>query len=185
MADWKTLSDPKLKSDFEKVGPNPLTALKAREKFVKSLETAKAQFASPTPTKGFKTWKVNNGVVEFKPSVGRNAIQLGGASTHYIPEERFGSFVDAVIASVKAGELDQEIQNPLSASVVALSKALNSGKSSGEKKTRNVSEESRLNIRVGGFRRGGKSDAEITKLLKAEGVEDAKIKAAIAYKRAK
>jgi hypothetical protein len=171
---WKSLIDPKLKSEFEKTGPDPRAAEKVRAKFNTGLDKALASFKAGT-TRGRQQWKKNNGVVEFSPTLGVAPVALDGATTLYIPEGRFEAFIGALKQSASAGELDAALQAPTG----------KSGAAAKPRQTRNVSEESRLNIRIGGFRRGGKSDAEIAKLLKGEGVEDAKIKAALAYKRAK
>lgn len=173
MSDWKSLIDPKLKKTFETQGPDPRAAEKLRQKFTTGLDKALASYKAGV-TKGRKAWKEANGVVEFTPSLGGEPIALDGETTLYVPAERFEAFITSLKQAATAGELDASLQAPAGKTAAP---------AQGERKTRNVSEESRLNIRVGGFRRGGKSDADISKLLKAEGVDDAKIKAALAYKR--
>jgi len=173
MASWKDFSDAKLKKEFEKKGPDPRAAEKLRSRFTKSLDTALGQFLATEPTKGRKMWKAQNNVVEFSPVFNGSPVSLDGETTLYIPSERFSDFVGALKQSVAAGELDAVLEGPEGVKTTA--------KSGG---TRTFSDQSRLNIRVGGFRRGGMDDAAIKAKLKGEGVDGKLIDAALARKSA-
>ena len=169
--DLSRFIDNTLKAEFE---AKPYDISKDRSRLVCRLEAARAQFASNGAVRGPKLFTNKNGVVEFKANVKGVDLTINGSTVNYIPEGQFEAFLKALIEATNAGEFD----NVFTAGAAAPTKT-----SDAPKQKRNVSEASRLNIRVGGFRRGGKSDAEIRKLLTAEGVDKAAIDAAIAYKR--
>lgn len=176
MADWKSLIDPKLKAEFERQGPDPRAAQRNRDRFIKSLDTAARQFGSTEPTKGKKMWKAANNVVEFSPKSGNGPVLLNGSETHYIPSERFPAFLEALKQSVSAGELDDALEASAGAE----------GASSGEKKPRKerkLGDQSKANIKLGGYRRGGMSDKDAKARLKEEGFSDEIIAAAFARKK--
>lgn len=169
--DLKKFIDNSLKAEFE---AKPYSIDKDRSKLVKRLQGALTQFpASKAPN---KIWKLTNGIVKVKVPVGSGLLTIEGATTNYVPESQFANFINALVEATNAGEFDGALK------AVQTAPQASTG---GEKQKRNVSEASRLNIRVGGFRRGGKSDAEIRKLLTDEGVDKAAIDAAISYKAPK
>lgn len=169
--DLSKFIDNSLKAEFE---AKPYDVNNDRSRLIGRFETALAQFKSGGKIKGRKLFTNKNGVVEFKANVKGVDLTINGSTINYIPESQFEPFLRALIEATNAGEFD----NVFTAGAAVPVKA-----SGAEKRTRNVSEASRLNIRVGGFRRGGKSDAEIRKLLTEEGVDKAAIDAAITYKR--
>ncbi|WP_022682123.1 hypothetical protein [Sphingobium bisphenolivorans] len=169
--DLSKFIDNSLKAEFD---AKPYDVAKDRARLVGRLEAARAQFSSNGAVKGPKLFTKKNGVVEFKAAVKGVDLTINGSTTNYIPESQFEPFLAALIEATNAGEFD----NVFTAGAASPAKP-----AAAPKRERNVSEASRLNIRVGGFRRGGKSDAEIRKQLTAEGVDKAAIDAAIAYKR--
>lgn len=176
MADWKSLTDAKLKADYEKQGPDPRAAERNRERFIKSLDTAARQFGSTEPTKGKKMWSAANNVVRFTPKTNNGPVLLNGSEEVFVPSERFPAFLEALKQSVSAGELDDALQAPTGAA----------GASSGEKKPRKerkLGDQSKANIKLGGYRRGGMSDKDAKARLKEEGFSDEIIAAAFARKK--
>ncbi|OAN51839.1 hypothetical protein [Sphingobium sp. TCM1] len=171
MVDLSKFIDNSLKSEFE---ARPYDVTKDRSRLVGRLEAARAQFTTNGAVRGPKLYTVKNGVVEFKVGVKGVDLTINKATVNYIPESQFEAFLTALIDAVNAGEFDI---------VFTASAAAPAATSAAPRAKRNVSEASRLNIRVGGFRRGGKTDAEIRKQLADEGVEKAAIDAALAYKR--
>lgn len=169
--DLSKFIDNSLKAEFD---AKPYDVASDRSRLVGRFNTALAQFKSGGKVKGRKLFTNRNGVVEFKAAVKGVDLTIHGATINYIPEGQFEPFLKALIEATNAGEFD----NVFTAGAAAPVKA-----SGAPKRERNVSEASRLNIRVGGFRRGGKTDAEIRKQLTEEGVDKAAIDAAIAYKR--
>lgn len=103
------LIDPALKETFDRKAYDPA---KDRAWVVGRLEAAKTQFASTETTRGggAKWWKLSNGVVAFSP-VRKDGMPLvvNGQTTNFIPGERFGDFVAAMIEAVNAGEFDKEL----------------------------------------------------------------------------
>lgn len=169
--DLSKFIDNSLKSEFE---AKPYDIGKDRAKLTRKFELALNQIKQGQTRGAHKLWKISNGVVEFTVPHGSGALNIGGSTTNYIPESQFPGFVAALIDATNAGEFDGALK-AVDVAPAASTRA--------PKRERNVGEASRLNIRVGGFRRGGKSDADIRKLLAGEGVEKAAIDAAIAYKR--
>lgn len=100
--DFLSLADPKLANKFAVKAFDPT---KPRETLAKRLDTAKSQFLSTEPTRGRKMFKINNSVVELTLP-----IEIGGATTHYIPSERFPHAIDKLKASLEAGELDKQLE---------------------------------------------------------------------------
>lgn len=96
------LADDKLHEVFHRKPHDPE---KARKPIIKGIDRTNDQFASATPVKGRKWFKVANGVVEFTPP-----FVIGGKTTHYIPSERFKEFLGHLKTSVTGGELDKEIE---------------------------------------------------------------------------
>ena len=169
--DLSQFIDNSLKAEFE---ATPYDINKDRAKLVARFEAALAQFTGSANVKGPKLWKAKNGVVEFKAAVNGVDLTVNGATTNYIPESQFEPFLNALIEATNDGAFD---------TVFTASAAAPQASQKAPKRERNVSDASRLNIRVGGFRRGGKTDAQIRKQLTDEGVDKAAIDAAIAYKR--
>ena len=103
------LIDPTLKETFDRKAYDPA---KDRAWVVGRLEATKTQFASTETTRGggAKWWKLSNGVVAFSP-VRKDGMPLvvNGQTTNFIPGERFGDFVAAMIEAVNAGEFDKEL----------------------------------------------------------------------------
>lgn len=95
------LVDDKLEAVFHRKAPD---AKKARKKAIKTIETARQQFASTDPVRGRKVWKVSNEVVSFAPG-----YVIAERSTSYVPAERFNEFLDKLEAAINAGELDEAL----------------------------------------------------------------------------
>lgn len=171
MVDLSKFIDNSLKAEFE---AKPYDVSKDRAKLIKRFQAALTQFKAGQAKAPNKLWKLSNGVVEFKVPFGADALVIGGAKVNYIPEGQFPGFIDALIEATGSGEFDGAFKAVQAAPTAT---------ASAPKRERNVSEASRLNIRVGGFRRGGKTDAQIRKQLTEEGLDKAAIDAAISYKR--
>lgn len=101
LKDLLSLADDKLHDVFNRKAPD-LTKL--RKAVLKGIETTERQFASVTPVRGRKWFKVNNEVVEFNLPFG-----IQGKSKFYVPAERFGDFLTKLKSTVTGGELDKEI----------------------------------------------------------------------------
>ncbi len=97
------LTDDKLAKTFAEKPYNPG---KDRAAFIKSLNAAKNQFTEGRTKVPNRIWSVSNDVVEFTPKYRGTPVALGGKDTVYLPAERFVEAIDALIASVNAGELD-------------------------------------------------------------------------------
>jgi len=101
LKDLLALVDPKLEAEFNRKAPDPE---KARQRALKGIDTTSSQWASSTPTRGRKRYRVNNSVVEYAPG-----FAIGGSSTLYIPSERFADFLTKLKATISAGELDDAL----------------------------------------------------------------------------
>lgn len=104
------LIDPKLKDTFERKEYDPA---KDRAWLVGRLESTKTQFTATETTRGggAKWWKLGNGVVAFSPTrPDKMPLVINGQTTNFIPAERFGDFIAAMIAAVQAGEFDKELK---------------------------------------------------------------------------
>lgn len=148
----------------------------ARKPLLKGIDKAKEQFtATPRVTKApNRWWQVKNGVVALTVKVNGDTFDINGVATNHMPEERFVEFLDKFRAAVEAGEFDDELNNKGNGDA-----KVHIGKASGERRPRTLGEQSRINIRVGGFRRGGQADDEIRARLKAEGVSKEMIDTAL------
>lgn len=149
----------------------------ARKPLLRGIDNAKRQFETGQTKAPNRWWKVSNGVVALTVKVNGDTFDINDVATNHMPQERFVEFLDKFKAAVEAGEFDDELKNKGNGDA-----KVDIGKASKPKATRNISEQSRLNIRVGGFRRGGQTDAEIKKRLEDEGVSKAMIDAALSKK---
>lgn len=150
----------------------------ARKPLLKGIEVAKKQFENGSTKGPNRWWKVSNGVVALTVKLGGDVFEINGVATNHMPQERFVEFLDKFSDAVNAGEFDSEIEHHGKGDAkVHIAKAQKGGK-------RTYSEESMLNIRVGGFRRGGMSDKDIRAKLLDEGVSKEMIDKAIARKKA-
>ncbi|QWT15305.1 hypothetical protein [Sphingobium xenophagum] len=172
MVDLSKFIDNSLKSEFE---AKPYDVTKDRTKLVKRFESALNQFNQGQTKVPNRLWKVSNNVVEFKVPLGAGDLSISGSTVNYLPASQFPGFIAALIEATNSGDFDGAF------------KAIDVAPAAGgaPKATRNLSETSRLNIRVAAFRRGGKTEAEMRKLLSDEGVDKAAIDAALAYKAPK
>lgn len=169
LKDVLALIDDKLEAVFH---TKPHDPSKARQPVLKRIASTKTQFESGTTKVPNRWWTAANNVVTFKPTLNGKPLLIGGKEANYVPAERFPDFLDKLSAAVSAGELDQEIAD-----------AGDKGGNGGLAKTavtRTLSPQSKTNIRVGGFRRGGMTDSAIKAKLKEEGVGDDLIKIALA-----
>ena len=174
MANYLDLIDNSLARGFNAPVYDPK---KGREALVAVVDKAAEQHKNGE-TPNIRSWKLgNNGAISFTAKVRRAIVPIGGAETNHVPAERFQDFLKALRAAIVAGELDNEIKAALESDEKP-SKAPSAAKGA----SRSFSPQSKLNIRVGGFRRGGKSDDEIRTMLKAEGIDKAMIDAALAPK---
>lgn len=167
--------DNSLRAEFE---AKPYDAEKARKPVVDGIARTLEQFNSKTPSKAPNKWfKATDKIVRFKAKIGGRVLPINGEEENHIPRSQFAGFLADFKKSVEAGDFDAEIK----AAQAGSAKGGPAGTTSG---TRTYSEASKLNIRVGGFRRGGMADDEIRAKLKAEGISKEAIDAAIARKPA-
>lgn len=96
------LVDDKLRDTFER---KPFNHEAARNALKKRLQTAHDQFASATPTKGRKLFKIANGIVEFS-----SPVPIEGKATLYMPSERFPEFLGTLTQMISRGEFDKELE---------------------------------------------------------------------------
>lgn len=175
ISDLFKLHDPALADQY---AAKPYDASKDRKAFIKSLDGVVEQYNNGRTKVPNRMWSAANGVVKLELKFKGRPIAVTGEDTFHIPEDRFAEAINIIKKAVEAGELDEALEGcgGHGANTAAPVKA---------KTTREFSPESKLNIRVGGFRRGGKSDAEIKKVLTAEGLDAEAISKAIARKPAK
>lgn len=133
------LVDDKLHEVFHRKQPD---AKKARQRALKTVETARRQFSSPDATKGRKVWAVSNEVVRFTPG-----YRITERETLFVPASRFNDMLDNLEAAIKAGELDdallaepnsessperaprkQRTRDPASTAMAVATRAANKGK---------------------------------------------------------
>lgn len=171
--------DNSLKAVFE---AKPYDVSKDRAKLIKRFQGALTQYKAGNAKAPNKLWKLKNGVVEFSASVNGYGLTINGADTNYMPEEQFAGFIAGLIEMTGEGAFDSH----LSVGDGAKASSTKSGGGSKPASTRTYSEESLLNIRVGGFRRGAAPQAwdDIRKLLIDEGVSAEMADKAIAKKQA-
>lgn len=100
LKDLLSLADDKLADVFSR---KPFDAEKARLKHIKNLDLTKDQFGRTEPVRGRKSWKAANNVVEYQ-----SAFPIGGKTTHYVPSERFGEWIDKLKALVTGGTFDSD-----------------------------------------------------------------------------
>lgn len=163
----------------------PYDPAKGREKFLSRIERAEKQATGEVGFQGGSDLKrLHNDVIEYRPTLNGNHIHLSDDHKRdgffKTTSKKIAGLFKDIKSAIAAGHFDDQIKAALSSKP---SGAASNGKGMGG--TRTYSEESRLNIRVGGWRRGNKSDADIRAILTAEGVDEAKIKAALAYQAPK
>lgn len=157
---------------------------KGREKLVKVIDGAATQHKEGRTKVPNRAWTVgNNNAIAFAPKLSGNPVLIGGKETNYVPAEKFTDFLAKLKTAVEKGELDKEIKAALDGDV----KRSTVGPTTSKGGMRNYSEESLLNIKVGGYRRGAnpKPWGEIKSMLTQEGYPAEKVDAAIKAKQAK
>lgn len=108
LKDVFSLIDDKLADVFHAQKYDPA---KDREKLIKRLEGTKTKFLQTEPVKGRKDFSVSNNVVEFRPTLPNGAaLTLNGRDVAYVPSERFENVIDKLIAAVRAGEIDDQLE---------------------------------------------------------------------------
>lgn len=174
LKDLKSLIDNSLEAVFHRKEPSKE---QLRAPLLKGIETATTQFQNGATRAANRWWKASNGVVALTVKLKGETFDINGVATNHFPEERFGDFMSAFKSAVEAGEFDAELANHGNGDAQVHIGKKRAAPGGG---TRSYSEQSKLNIRVGGFRRGGMDDAAIRERLEGEGVEKALIDAAIA-----
>ncbi|WP_454883974.1 hypothetical protein [Sphingomonas oryzagri] len=175
------LIDDTLGTHFHKPVYDPV---KGREKLVKVIDGAATQHKEGRTKVPNRAWTVgNNNAISFSPKLSGNPVLIAGKETNYVPAERFPDFLAKLKAAVEKGDLDKEIE----AALEGTAKRTTAGPTTSKGGMRSYSEESLLNIKVGGYRRGAnpKPWGEIKATLTGEGYEAAKVDAAIKAKQAK
>lgn len=108
LKDLFSLVDHKLAEVFHRVSYSPD---KDRAAFMKRIDETKGKFLATEPARGKKDFAVENGVVEYRPSLrGGRTIKLQGTDANYIPSERFVEFLDGLRTAVAEGHLDKELE---------------------------------------------------------------------------
>lgn len=157
---WQDLIDDSLIEGFDAPVYDPK---KGRAAFVKSLETAKSQFASNTTRAPNRIWKTgNNEGVRLSPKLSGQPVALPGKKDIVVHKSRFSDFLDKLIVAANAGEFDEAIKAALDAKGNGSSTSTKSaGKSSGGEKTfeQIVTGAQRSRTRLAND--GGLSDAQI------------------------
>lgn len=102
LKDLLALADDKLKDVFETKGYDPA---KDRARHVKGIDADIASFGNPEPTRGRKNWKASNNVVEYT-----SRFPISGKTTHYVPSERFGDFLERLKNLVTTGQFDADFE---------------------------------------------------------------------------
>lgn len=165
---------PDLKSRYEE---KPADPTKARKPLLKGIANSRKQFENGTTKVPNRWWSASNGVVAFTPKLDGRILEINGVGTNHMPEDRFVEFLDVMKAAVDAGDFDEVIENHGRGNTdVQIAPKPPSGTK------RKMTEQGSLNIRVGGMRRGGKSDADIRSLLEGDGVAADLIAKALAPK---
>lgn len=168
MVDLSKFIDNSLKSEFE---AKPYDVAKDRAKLAARFTKAVGQF--PSSTAPNKIWKLSNGVVEVKVSLGSGYLNIGGATTNYVPEGQFKGFISALIEATNAGEFDGALK-----AVDVASKAAPKASSSGKGKLETLTAVKRSLGRL-----KDKSDEGIRAHLESKGVREEWIVKAIAEKK--
>ena len=88
----------------------PYNAGKGRARLIKGIEAARDQSANGRTRVSNRWWTISNGVVAFSPQLQGTPLIINGKGTNFIPADRFGGFLDAFRAEVKAGEFDAMIE---------------------------------------------------------------------------
>ena len=104
LKDLLALADDKLHEVFSRKPHDPA---KARNAFIKRIDTTENQFKSATPVRGRKIFKIANGVVQVTLP-----FEIAGKSTFHVPSERFSDWLGHLRDSVSKGELDKELETP-------------------------------------------------------------------------
>lgn len=167
--------------DDRKFDIAPFDIQVGRQKLNDRLARSLRQVNKEIPTKGGKDFDIgHNNQLRFRPTLNGQRIFVEKAGEDYFPisTAQFGPFITEFTRNVEAGHYDDQIEAALTGDGGSPAKP---AKATAGKRT--FSDQSRLNIRVGGFRRGGMDDAAIKAKLKAEGVSDAAIKAALDRKK--
>lgn len=102
LKDLLALADDKLADVFHTKSYDPA---KDRGKHIKAIEADAASFGNPEPTRGRKAWKASNNVVEYT-----SRFPVGGKTTHYVPSERFGDFLEKLKNLVTEGTFDSDFE---------------------------------------------------------------------------
>ena len=95
------LVDDKLHDVFHRKQPD---AKKARQRALKTIETARRQFASQEVIRGRKVWAVSNEVVSFTPG-----YRITERKTVFVQAAQFGKLLNSLEAAINAGELDEAL----------------------------------------------------------------------------
>lgn len=167
MVDLSKFIDNSLKSDFL---AKPYDVTKDRTKLAARFTKALTQF--PNSKAPNKIWKLSNGVVEVKVSLGSGLLTINGATTNYVPENHFKGFIAALVDAANGGEFDGALK--------AIQTAPQAPQET-ERAKRNTNPQSSLNIGVAGKRRGANplSWADIKKHYLALGKDAGMIDKAI------
>lgn len=177
LSDVLSFFKPDLKSKYEE---QPVDLSKARKPLLRGIANARKQFENGTTKVPNRWWSASNGVVAFTPKLDGRILEINGVGTNHMPEDRFVEFLDVMAAAVEAGDFDDVIAaHGVGNTDVQIAPKPAKGGSGGK---RTLSELGRLRIRVGGFRRGNISDADIRTQLEGEGVKPELVDAALAKK---
>ena len=103
LKDLLALADDKLHDVFSRKPHDPQ---KARNAFIKRIDTNQSHLASATPTKGRKMFTIKNGVAQITLP-----FEIAGKSVFHVPSERAADWFNHLKDSVTKGELDKELEN--------------------------------------------------------------------------
>ncbi|WCP72200.1 hypothetical protein [Sphingomonas hankookensis] len=183
MAGFLELIDNTLGTNFNTPVYDPKVG---RKKLVKAIDTAAKQHSDNVTRAPNRAWKTGgNNAISFTPKIDGKPVKIAGQTTNYVPAERFQDFLSGLKAAVEAGDLDKEIKAALDSDGTPKASAPRSA-AAGAGSTREVGEQSKLNIGVAAKRRAANPPSfdDIRAYYIETGADSAKVDAAIAKRKA-
>jgi hypothetical protein len=172
----------------------PFDAAAARQKMIERINRTVKQLngerVAPKGGKDFQTLE-NNGVI-YKPTLNDHPIEFaetGDEDGFHTTREKLLDMLPHLIAHIEDGALDDQLKAALTSKSTPVPSPATGNAQSGSNKaggaTRNVSEQSKLNIGVAGKRRGKDpaSFDDIREFYIQKGHDSAKVDAAIALRK--
>lgn len=106
--DLLAVIDDKLETTFNH---KPYDPSADRARVAKRVAAQKTKFASATPVKGSKDFRIENGIVRYEPKLPNGStLKLGDKSApFFIPSEKFAGFLERLEALVTGKAIDDQL----------------------------------------------------------------------------